>query len=361
MSGCGPGPASVVDEPGAVRLEDAFDVGAVHRWLAFVVDGLGSFGPPSVRQFPGGASNLTYLLEYPGLELVLRRPPVGPKAASAHDMGREFRVQRHLKPWFRYVPSVLALCSDRSVIGSPFYVMARVEGTILRGTMPPGLSLPPAAAGALARRAIDCLVELHQVDAVAAGLGDLGRGDGYVGRQVAGWTERYRRARTPNVPDYEAVMAWLARNQPPDRATCLIHNDFRLDNVVLDPDMGVVGVLDWEMATLGDPLMDVGEALSYWIQADDDETIKLFKRQPSDAPGMPSRAELGAYYCARAGVVVDDWVFYEVFGLFRLAGIMQQIYSRFHHGQTTNPAFRDFWFLVAYLETRCRSVAGLPS
>jgi aminoglycoside phosphotransferase (APT) family kinase protein len=346
----------VFDQPGPLRPEDAFDVGAVHGWLGEQVEGVASLGPPEVRQFPGGASNLTYLLRYPGRDLVLRRPPRGHKAASAHDMGREFRVQRQLKAVFPYVPEVLALCRDESVIGAPFYVMARIEGLILRATVPAGVSLPPDDARDLGRRAIDCLIELHRVDPEAAGLGDLGRGPGYVGRQVAGWTGRYRQARTDNVPTFEAVMEWLVRRQPADVATCLIHNDFRLDNVVLDRDLRVVGVLDWEMATLGDPLMDMGGLLAYWVQADDDDVLTLFKKQPTDIPGMPTRAEVAAYYCAQTGFVVDNWTFYEVFGLFRLAVIMQQIYFRYHHGQTTNPAFTDFWFLVTYLEERCRSL-----
>jgi aminoglycoside phosphotransferase (APT) family kinase protein len=239
--------------------------------------------------------------------------------------------------------------------------MTRIEGLILRRAVPPGITLDPPLAHTLGLRALDCLISLHQVDATAAGLGDLGRGRGYVGRQVAGWTERFRRARTDNVPSFESVMAWLDRSQPADVATCLIHNDFRLDNLVLSPEMEVVGVLDWEMATLGDPLMDVGGLLAYWIQGDDDEVLRLFKRQPSDVPGMPTRAELAAYYSSRTGLVVDDWVFYEVFGLFRLAVIMQQIYYRYHQGQTTNPAFQEFWFLVTYLEERCRRVAGLAA
>jgi len=349
----------VIDQPGPVRHEDAFDAAAVQRWLGERVEGLARLAPPEVRQYPGGASNLTYLLRYPGRELVLRRPPAGHKAASAHDMGREFRVQGQLRPWFPYVPEVLAFCDDPAVIGSPFYVMARIEGVILRYDLPEGVSLPPAEARALGFRAVDCLVELHRVDPVRAGLGDLGRGPGYVRRQVEGWSGRYRAARTPNVPSYEAVMAWLADVQPADVGTCLIHNDFRLDNVVLDPALRVIGVLDWEMATLGDPLMDMGGTLSYWVQADDDEVLRQFKRQPTDVPGMPTRTEVAAYYCAQTGRQVDDWSFYEVFGLFRLSVIMQQIYYRYHHGQTTNPAFADFWSLVAHLETVCRARAGL--
>jgi aminoglycoside phosphotransferase (APT) family kinase protein len=347
------------DRPGPVRDEDRFDVGAVHHWLGQHVEYLKDRAVPDVRQFPGGASNLTYLLRYPDRDLILRRPPAGHKAASAHDMGREFRVQHQLRPWFPYVPEVLALCEDPAIIGTTFYVMGRVPGMILRGALPDGLALPPPAARQLALRAIDCLLELHQVDPDRSGLAALGRGPGYVRRQVAGWTDRYRKARTPNVPDYEAVMQWLDRSQPPDSGMRVIHNDFRFDNLVLDSDLRVVGVLDWEMATLGDPLMDMGAVLAYWIQSDDDEEFRNFKRQPSDAPGMPTRSELAEYYATQAGVIVDDWTFYELFGLFRLAVILQQIYFRFHHRQTTNPGFADFWRAVTYLEDRCRRLAGL--
>ena len=349
------------DEARELREEDAFDVEALHAWLSRRVDGL--TGPPEVRQFGGGASNLTYLLRYPERDLVLRRPPAGQKAASAHDMAREHRVQSALAPHYRYVPEMVALCEDESVLGSPFYVMERLEGTILRGTLPAGLELSPEDARALGFRAFDALLELHGVDVEAAGLSDLGKGRGYVGRQVAGWSDRFRRARTENVPDFEPVMAWLAEHQPEDVATVLVHNDFRLDNLVLSPDthgdLRVIGVLDWEMSTLGDPLMDLGGALAYWVQADDDELFRLSKRQPSDLPGMPTRAELVAHYASRTGLDVSDWTFYEVFGLFRLAVIVQQIYYRYHHGQTTNPAFKDFWGFVAILDDRCRRLARI--
>ena len=254
---------------------------------------------------------------------------------------------------------MVAVCTDPGVLGWEFDVMEKVEGTILRRTPPAGMELAPEQGHELGLRACDALLELHGVDVEAAGLTDLGRGRGYVGRQVAGWSERYRRARTENVPDFAAVMRWLDANQPPDAATSLIHNDFRLDNLVLDDDLRVVGVLDWEMATLGDPLMDLGGALAYWVQADDDDMYRVSKRQPTDLPGMPTRAEVVAHYAERTGLPVDDWTFYEVFGLFRLAGIAQQIYYRCHHGQTTNPAFKDFWFFVSYLETRCRAIAGI--
>jgi aminoglycoside phosphotransferase (APT) family kinase protein len=315
------------------------------------VDGLEQV--PEVRQYPGGASNLTYLLSYPGRDLILRRPPAGQKAKSAHDMRREYTVQKQLKPVYPYVPNVLALCTDPAVIGSDFYVMERIDGLILRGDLPEGMTLSPAEAARLAYSVFDRLIELHEVDPEAAGLSDLGKGAGYVERQVRGWSDRYRRAATPDAPDGEAIMAWLHENQPGDVRTCVIHNDFRFDNVILDDDLNTVGVLDWEMATLGDPLMDLAGSLAYWIQADDDETAQLSRRQPSHLPGMPTRRELVAYYCDRMGVSADNWQFYDVFGAFRLAVIMQQIYYRFHSGQTHNPAFANLATFVSYLFARC--------
>lgn len=340
------------DEPGALRDEDAFDTAAVHEWLSSRVDGL--TGAPEVHQYPGGASNLTYLLSYPDRELILRRPPRGQKAASAHDMRREYTVQEKLKPVYPYVPNVLALCTDHDVLGSDFYVMDRIDGIILRGDLPEGLTLSPHEASSLAYRTFDRLIELHEVDPDAAGLSDLGKGAGYVARQVRGWSDRYRRALTPDAPDGETVMRWLDANQPDDVRTCVIHNDFRFDNVVLDDELNVVGVLDWEMATLGDPLMDLAGCMAYWIQADDDDVAQLSRRQPSHLPGMPKRKELVAYYCDRMGLSADNWVFYEVFGWFRLQVIMQQIYYRYHSGQTHNEAFAGFPRFVAYLDERCR-------
>jgi aminoglycoside phosphotransferase (APT) family kinase protein len=343
----------------AVRPEDAFDVGSVASWLReHAVDA--PDGTPEVRQFPGGASNLTYLLRYPDRDLILRRPPAGSKARGAHDMRREHTIQSRLAPVFGRVPAMVAFCADPAVIGSDFYVMERLEGTILRRDLPEGMTLSPADARALCERFLDVLVELHAVDPSAAGLDDLGRGEGYVARQVAGWSDRFRRARTADIGDYEQVMGWLDAHQPADVATCVIHNDFRLDNVVLSPDLRVTGVLDWEMATLGDPLMDLGGALAYWIQGDDDEAFQSFRRQPTTVPGMLTRAEVVERYTAARGMGVtpEQWRFYEVFGLFRLAVIAQQIYYRFFHGQTSNPAYQQMGDLAAYLESRCARLIG---
>jgi aminoglycoside phosphotransferase (APT) family kinase protein len=340
----------------AVRDEDAFDVGAVDVWLRQHQGDL--TGPPEVKQFSGGASNLTYLLRYPERELILRRPPPGTKAASAHDMAREYRVQDSLKPVFPYVPDMVGLCQDESVIGSDFYVMERLDGTILRKEIPRELGFEPADLRRLCESLVDRLVDLHSVDPTAAGLADLGKGPGYVRRQVEGWSRRYRAAKTWNVPSFERVMRWLDENQPDDVGQCVIHNDFRLDNVVLAPDdpQRIVGILDWEMATIGDPLMDLGGAMAYWVQADDDRLFHLLRRQPTHVPGMLSREEVVAHYAARSGRPIDNWAFYEVFGLFRLATIVQQIYYRYHHKQTRNPAFRHFWLGVRYLDRRCRRV-----
>ncbi|GAB3462381.1 phosphotransferase family protein [Actinophytocola sediminis] len=346
------------DRPGRVRDEDAFDTEAVTAWLRSTVDDLGAL--TEVCQYPGGASNLTYLLRFGDRELILRRPPAGQKARSAHDMRREYRVQRQLRPVYPYVPEVLALCEDPEVLGSDFYVMERLTGIILRGDLPPGMTLPAAEARALAYRVFDRLIELHQVDPEAAGLADLGKGAGYVDRQVRGWSDRYVRARTDDSPDCAEVMAWLAENRPDDVGICVIHNDFRFDNVVLDDQstLDVVGVLDWEMATLGDPLMDLAGSVAYWIQADDDETAQVLRRQPTHLPGMPTRAELVDHYCASTGLSAANWTFYEVFGQFRLLVIMQQIYYRYRAGQTNNPAFQHFGTFVSYLDQRCRAAIG---
>ena len=344
----------LIDESGPIRSGEELDVRAVDVFLKQIDPGL--TGTPAISQFPGGASNLTYLVRYENRELVLRRPPLGHKAKSAHDMGREARIMGALKPHYPYVPAVLAVCEDASVLGSEFYVMERIRGLIPRQDLPDGLDLSTNQTRQLCLNVIDKLIELHQVDWKAAGLESLGKGEGYVQRQIAGWSDRYRKARTENAADFESVMSWLAANMPPeDSATCVIHNDFRFDNVVLDPSnpMNVIGVLDWEMATLGDPLMDLGNTLAYWVQADDDETFKHMRRQPTHLRGMLTRREVIDYYATKTGRSVDDFDFYLIYGLFRLAVIVQQIYYRYHHGQTTNPAFKGFIHITNYLEQRC--------
>ena len=327
----------------AVREEDSFDVAAVAAWL----QAQGVDGPiEEVRQFSGGASNLTYLLRTPGRDLILRRAPRGTKAKGAHDMRREFTIQSALAPVFGYVAPMIGFCDDESVIGGDFYAMGRIDGLIPRSTWPSDVPLSPEQARQLCLNVVEVYAELHSVDVASNGLGELGKGTGYVRRQVEGWSTRYRNAHTPDNPQFVEVMAWLDANQPDDVANCVIHNDFKIDNMVFDHDdpTRVVGVLDWEMATLGDPLMDLGGALAFWIQADDSDELKLTKRVPTDLPGMITREEFVAAYCERMGIAMtpERWRFYEVFGLFRNAVIAQQIYYRYFHGQTSNELFAIF-------------------
>jgi aminoglycoside phosphotransferase (APT) family kinase protein len=238
--------------------------------------------------------------------------------------------------------------------------MQRLVGPIPRKEMPYDVHLTREQVATLCRNVIDLLVELHSVDLESTGLADLDRGPGFVRRQAEGWTERYRRARTWNVGSFEKVMAWLTDNQPADRSHTLVHNDFRFDNVVLDQDDPTrpVGLLDWELATVGDPLMDLASSLGYWIQADDGFLMQSFRRQPTHLPGMMTREEVVAYYCERTGESVTnrEWAWYEVFGLFRVAVIAQQVYQRYLAKQTTNKQFRFFGVAVVMLELRCRRI-----
>ncbi len=316
-------------------------------------------GTPAVTQYAGGASNWTYRLDYPkrGTALILRRAPAGTKAKGAHDMAREYRILKALKPVYSTVPDVYALCEDSEVIGSPFFVMEHLDGWILRRDPPPGLNVDPELAQRLCHSMIDNLAALHAVP-VDRRFQDINKGPGYARRQIDGWCYRYQKAWTEDAAGFEAVMSWLQDRIPDDVGQCLIHNDYRFDNLVLQrnrPDR-IIGVLDWELATVGDPLMELGATLAYWAQADDDPPFLQFRRQPTHLPGMLSRDQLSARYLAQTGLGAADFVFYEVYGLFRLAGIAQQIYYRYHHGQTRNPAFAAFGPAVNYLEQRCLGI-----
>ncbi|MGA1591327.1 MAG: phosphotransferase family protein [Candidatus Nanopelagicaceae bacterium] len=333
-----------------VRDEDAFDIAKVHEWLSqYINEG----ELPEVKQFRSGASNLTYLLEYPDRELVLRRPPIGTKAVSAHDMKREFLIQSRLKPVYDLVPKVIALCEDHSIIGSDFYVMERIKGDIFRRDVPESLTKEDISI--MATSLVAGLAQLHAVDATL--LAELNKGAGYVTRQVEGWSKRYRNAITDDVPDGEDVMSWLAENKPEDVGSCIIHGDWRIDNMVFDlGQKKLVGVLDWELATVGDPLMDLGSALAYWVDRDDDLEFASLRRQPSHLEGMPTRKEFIAKYLELSGRKCSDFTFYEVFGLFRLTVIIQQIWARYRAGQTTNPAFKGFGVGVNILINRAQGL-----
>lgn len=349
---------SVIDTAAAVRPGEELNTPAVDRWLKQHVDavqGKPLQGSPKVTQYSGGASNWTYCLSYENCELILRRAPAGTKAKGAHNMQREYNLQKILKPVYRYVPQALAYCADESVTGSDFYVMEKLVGVIPRKNMPRGMELDEATVGTLCKNALDSLIALHKVDYKAAGLSELGKGEGYIARQIEGWSQRYRDAKTWNVSEARQVIEWLERNQPSREIICITHNDFRFDNLVLDPNdpTQINGVLDWELATLGDPLMDLGNSLAYWVEPGDDFLARNTRRQPTHLPGMMTRQQVVDYYLGQTGFEVDSFTFYEVYGLFRLAGIAQQIYYRYHHKQTDNPAFKGFWLFVNYLIWRC--------
>ena len=334
-----------------VRDQDAFDVEQFGAWLQDAVPGLGDI--ERVFQFAGGASNLTFQIDCANDSVVMRTSPTGRKAASAHDMVREARLLTALRPGFDKVPEVLATAGEDSPIGRPLFISEYVAGTILRRDLPEG-----APVEAMADTFVQSLVDLHAVDTTSGELASFNKGAGYVRRQVDGWSNRYRQAHTDDVPDGESVMAWLDQRQPADAGACVIHNDWRFDNVVLDPDdlSRINAVLDWELATVGDPFMDLGSAMAYWVQPDDEAGMQAFRMQPSTAPGMPTRDEFVDEYCRRAGRERPDWLFYEVYGLFRLAGIAQQIWYRYYHGQTSNPAFAMFGPAVQFLIARCEKL-----
>ena len=348
---------NLIDKPMDIRAGEELDQARLESFLKDSIPGLS--GPLNIKQFPSGHSNLTYLIEVGDREMVLRRPPFGTKAKTAHDMGREYRILKALQPVYPYAPEPWAYTEDEAVMGCPFYVMERIKGFILHRDLPPGLSLSAAQVRQLFTRLMEVLYELHSVDYEKAGLADFGKPEGYVKRQVEGWSKRYRAARTPDAPDCEAVMAWLLDKMPGESdQPAIIHNDFKLDNVVLDAHdpLRVVGVLDWEMATLGDPLMDLGASLAYWIQPGDPDELQVMRMQPTDLPGALTREEIVDLYSQLSGRRFDNFDFYYCFGLFRLGVIAQQIYYRYYHGQTQDHRFKSLIYGVTVLDKQAQRV-----
>ncbi len=331
---------AALDRAGPVRFGEELPL---ERLGPYLREHLGVQGEIVVEQFPAGHSNLTYLLRANGQEFVLRRPPFGAESiARGHDMGREYRVLAGLSRVYPKVPRPLLFCEDRSVLGAPFYVMERVRGLILRRDPPPGLELSPPRMKALSEAFIDNLAEIHGLDLEAAGLDDLGRPQGYVRRQIEGWTERYRRARTDEIPEMERVARWLYEHLPPEQGAALIHNDYKYDNLVLDPhDLSLRAVLDWEMATVGDPLMDLGTSLGYWVEPDDPDDLQGIRFGLTTLPGNLTRRELVERYARRTGRALspEDALFYYVYGLFKIAVIAQQIYFRYVRGFSQDERF----------------------
>ncbi|MCH8058684.1 MAG: phosphotransferase family protein [Proteobacteria bacterium] len=338
-----------------VRSGEELDWQALDRRLKEVIPGLD--GRPEISQFASGNSNLTYRLKYAAEDLVVRRPPFGTKAKSAHSMIREYRIMNALKPVYPWVPDTLYYTDDESVIGSEFYVMRKVEGQVIKQTIPADWGFTPADTRRLCRQFWEKLIELHQVDYRAAGLEDFGQPKGYMQRQVLGWNGRYQRVITPDVDEFSDVRHWLETNKPPESGNhAILHGDYRIDNIILsnrDP-TAIRAVLDWEICALGEPLMDLGNALAYWIEPDDPPYLKALQMQPSTAEGMLTRTEILALYSELTGRDTAGFLFYLVFGYFRNAVILQQIYYRFYHGQTQDERFRSFGAATRNLGEHCR-------
>ena len=301
-----------------------------------------------VEQFPSGFSNLTYQLRFGDKEYVLRRPPFGAKIKSGHDMGREFTILKNLKKVYSKVPQPLYYTEDENIIGSPFYIMEKVEGIILRSKMPKEMTPDKAAMSGIANAFVMEFSALHTVDLKSAGLSDLGKPEGYIERQIKGWTKRYFNSKTDEIPSVEGVAKWLIEKMPPDSGNALIHNDYKYDNLVLDPNdwTNVVAILDWEMSTLGDPLMDLGTSLGYWINHNDPDFMKQMSLNPTMSEGNPTRGELVEMYVKASGHDISDIVFYYVYGLFKIAVIIQQIYFRYQKGLTQDTRFANLIHMV---------------
>ena len=318
----------------------------------------GASGSLTVEQFSHGHSNLTYLLKLGDREMVLRRPPFGNQVKTAHDMGREYRVLSQLHPVYAPAPRPFLYCEDPSVLGDAFYVMERRNGVILRKQLPSGLGIDETTAKRLSEALIDNLVALHALDYHSAGLSGLGKPEGYVRRQVEGWSKRNVQAMTEALPSMDRIATWLGENLPKESRASVIHNDYKYDNLLLHPDdlTRVEAVLDWEMATLGDPLMDLGTTLGYWVEANDPEELQAAAFGPTALPGNLTRSQLIERYEEQSGHKVNNPVFYYCFGVFKIAVIIGQIYARFVRGHTQDPRFAHLDRIVAVMSQQANAV-----
>lgn len=294
-----------------------------------------------ITQFSKGYSNLTYLVEFDQKEYVLRRPPFGANVKSGHNMQREYKILSALTDHYSKVPKPYFYSDDEDIIGAEFYLMDRVKGVILRSNMESDMIPNPKLMKQISQSMVYTFAELHSIDYETAGLSDLGRPDGYIQRQIGGWTKRYNNAKTDDVKSIDYLADWLAANMPTTQRATLIHNDYKYDNLVLDESdwSKVNAVLDWEMTTLGDPLMDLGTTIGYWINHDDPEWMKQLALSPTTLPGNPRRGELVEIYAQASGNDISEILFYYIYGLFKIAGITQQIYYRYKNGHTDDPRF----------------------
>jgi aminoglycoside phosphotransferase (APT) family kinase protein len=350
---------------GAVRPAEQLDWTRVAAYLrdhlqAGEIDGLDLARDMVVEQFHGGHSNLTYLIRFGDAELVLRRAPLGPLPPTAHDMVREYRWLTAVHPVFPAAPRPYVLCEDVKVAGAPFYVMERRHGVIIRNEEPPALAGHAAERRRVSAGVVDTLARLHRLDLQASGLSHLGKPMGFVERQVRGWSDRWQRSRLDEVPEMDQLVKWLPEHLPPNpERPGVVHGDFKLDNLMLDPDdLGrVVGVFDWEMSALGDPLVDVGILLTYWLHASRLSGHDALNTV-TDQPGWFTREELLERYAAASGRDVSRLAFYETFALFKVAVVIQQIYYRYRVGQTDDARFANFGERVTHLARQAAKAAG---
>lgn len=325
----------------------------------YAIAGLDLSREMEIAQFPGGHSNLTYLARFGGVELVIRRPPLGPVAPTAHDMAREYRWLAALHPVFPLAPRPYFLCEDTNVIGSVFYVMERRRGIVVRHDEPLGLANRPEERRRVSEALVDTLADLHAIDVTSGPIAALGKPAGFVARQVRGWTERWQKSKTDQLPEMEALAVWLAERIPPDPIEpSVVHGDFKLDNVLLDPlDLGrVVAVFDWEMSALGDPLVDLGIVLAYWQPTAPPEQRDALTTV-TNRPGWFTRAEIIERYAARSERDVSTIRFYETFALFKITVVIQQIFFRYKRGQTDDQRFANFGDRVTYLARAAAALA----
>ena len=347
----------LVDKAGGIRAGEELNLDALKQHLEPV---LGSnVSELQVSQFPGGHSNLTYLLSSGDAQWVLRRPPFGSKVKSAHDMSREYKILSALKNVYSYGPIPIHFCDDHSVLGCDFYLMNYIEGLVIRREYPSNLNLSPDQIHQQLLNFFDVLGDLHSVDLKEAGLDTFGKPVGYVRRQVEGWTRRWEDAVTPDTVNCDITIKWLHDNMPAESGLAsVIHNDYKLDNVIFDANdpLQVIGVLDWEMSTVGDPLMDLGCTLGYWVQTTDPDFFRDARTMPSDIEGAPLRVEIIKRFQDRTGISVENFPFYFCFGLFRLCVIGQQIYYRYYHGHTKDERFAGFLTKAHVLQRMCEMI-----
>lgn len=339
-----------------VREEDKLDKEKLAHYLSeqlaenITVDGL------AIKQFKGGASNLTYQLQWDKQKVILRTAPKGANIKSAHDMVREYNVISKIRPHFSYAPKTIHLCEDKEIIDREFYLMQKIEGIIPRKEFP--IPLTSTQAKQISKELIDVHIKLHEIDIKKTGLIELGYPQGYIQRQILGWNKRYKNARLKDSLQANKLMRWLEDHMPNDETSSVIHNDYKLDNVVLsesDPTK-IIAVLDWEMTTIGSPLMDLGCSLAYWIEKGDSPAMQAIRMMPTSIEGMMTRKEIVEYYGHKRNISLDNFDYYYIFGLFRLAVIVQQIYHRYAQGKTSNPAFKNFGQIAAVLIQQAQKI-----